>query len=169
MGSLILAGIVVAIALGAMGFHRRSGVRTASRVILGLLFVVTAVVTAALLYGSVALEDKGGGVLILFAIPTGLVAWFSGYALFAGARHESYFDESVPEKIRFNLAEHDTALAELRASIERKRAEKDRFWISGRRRDALRAEIERESALLRNLATLRPALEHPATYAQDER
>lgn len=168
MGSLTLLAVVVAIVLGAMGFHRRSAVRTASRIVLGIVFLVTAVLTAALLFGSVALADKGGGVLALFAVPTGLVAWIAGRALFSGVRHEAYFDQPVAEKIRYNLAEHDAAIAGLRSSIERKRAQVDSFWTSGRRRDRLRAEIARETELLRALPTLRPALERPETYQQDE-
>jgi hypothetical protein len=168
MSTLTLLVVLAALVLGALGFHRRSGVRKATRIVLWIVFLAAAGITAVLLYGSVALADKGGGVLGLFAVPTGIVAWIAGYALFSGLKNEAYFDLSVPEKIRHNVAEHEAAIAQLRASIERKRAEKDRFWTSGRRRDQLRAEIERESELLRELPKLRPALERPETYAEDE-
>jgi hypothetical protein len=168
MSSLTLLVVLAALILGALGFHRRSGVRKATRIVLWIVFLAAAGITAALLYGSVALADKGGGVLGLFAVPTGIVAWIAGYALFSGLKSEAYYDLPVAEKIRYNLAEHEAAIAQLRGSIERKRAQVDSFWTSGRRRDELRAEIEREAELLRALPKLRPALERPETYRQDE-
>lgn len=168
MGTFMLVAVAIAVLLGAMGVYRKAGVRSTGRLLLGILFALSASATATLLYGSFALSSKGGGVLVLFAIPVGMVAWIAGYFLFASVKHERYYDLSTEEKIRHNLAQHDKMVADLRASIAKKMAESNKFFISGSRRDRLRREIEQEREMLANLPKLRPALERPETYQGDE-
>jgi hypothetical protein len=88
MGTFMAVAIGIAALLGAMGLYRKAGVRSTGRVLLGIFFALSASATLTLLYGSFALASKGGGVLGMFAIPPGIVAWITGYLLFASIRDE---------------------------------------------------------------------------------
>lgn len=93
---LILAAAITLV-LGVLALSSSSNLRTTARLMLGLFFLTTTVATAALLYGSVAWGDRGAGVLGLFAVPTGLLAWFSGTLFFDGSRIEKYYTQQPDE------------------------------------------------------------------------
>lgn len=154
--------------LALLSFSGKAAVRKTARIGVGIVFAVTLLLAVALAVGSVVLSSRGGGVLVLFALPPALVAWISGKAFFASVDHEAYFDLTVPQKIAHNLVEHDALRAQLEASVARKKRERAKFWTSGRRRAALGREIAQELETLRELPKLRPALENPRTYAGDE-
>lgn len=168
MNEVVLVLLAAAIALGVLGIHWKSGIRSVARVILGILFTLSLLTTVALLVASVALSSRGGGVLFLFALPAAIVTWISGSLLFASLKGERYFDLSVEAKISHNLTSLERSLADLRASIAAKTAQRERFWIGARRRAQLDREIARERDLLENLPRLRPGLESPEAYGRDE-
>jgi len=168
MGTLVVAVVVVVIVFAILGAHRKSAIRRTGRVALGVLFALSLLVTLALAAGSIALSDKGGGVLFLFALPAAFVSWLVGAAFFGSVRNERYFDLTVDEKTRHNLASLDRSIEDLRASIGAKTAERARFWTSAKRRAQLDRELRHEREMLARLPQLRPALEKPETYANDE-
>ncbi len=168
MTTIVIVLLAAAIALGVLGIHRRSGIRTAARVVLGFLFALSVLATLALLVGSIALSSRGGGVLFLFSLPAAVVSWVAGSLFFASLKGERYYDLGVEEKIRQNLTSLDQSLADLRTSIATKSAERGRFWTSAKRREQLGREIERELELLENLPRLRTGLARPEAYAEDE-
>lgn len=168
MSTFVLVLLVAAIALGILGIHRKSGARAVARLVLGLLFTLCAGATLALLVGSVVLSSRGGGVLFLFALPAAVISWVTGSMFFASWKSERYYDLGVDGKIRQNIASLDQSVADLRASIAAKTAERERFWISARRREQLAHEIEREREQLERLPLLRAGLARPEAYEQDE-
>jgi hypothetical protein len=158
----------IALLLGLLASHRKASVRSTGRFFLGFLFALSLAATLAILYGAFALASKGGGVLTFFAVPSGIVAWITGYMYFGTRKDEQYFDLSTEEKIRHNLAQHGETVANLRASIAKKTAARNKLFVSHGQRDRLRREIEREQELLQRLSLLRGALEQPETYAGDQ-
>lgn len=168
MTTIILVLLAAAIALGVLGIHWKSGIRTVARLVLGFLFALSVLATLALLVGSVVLGSRGGGVLFLFALPAAVVSWVTGSLFFASLKGERYYDLGVDEKIRQNVGSLDQTVADLRASIAAKTAERERFWTSTKRREQLGREIERERELLERLPQLRAGLARPEAYAQDE-
>jgi len=162
-----IVGLIL-LGLALLSFSGRSVVRKTARIGVGIVFALTLLLAVALVVGSVVLSSRGGGVLVLFAIPPALVAWISGQAFFASVEHEAYFDLTVSQKMAHNLAEHDALHARLEASVARKTQEHAKFWTSARRREELRREIAQELKTLSELPKLRPALEDPRTYAGDE-
>lgn len=168
MGSLTLLGALAALLLGATGLYRKSAVRSTARFVLAVFFFLFALATAALLYASFALADRGGGVMFFFALPLGIVAWIMGYSLFSSLQHESYYDKTTDEKIAHNQASLDQTEAALRASIARMTDERGKFWTSSKRRAELADSIAREREILGGLAHFRTALRRPETYEGDE-
>ena len=160
--------LAAALALGVLGIHRKSGFRTAARMGLGFLFALSVLATLALLVGSIALSSRGGGVLFLFSLPAAVVSWVAGSLFFASLKGERYYDLGVEERIRQNVTSLDQSLADLRTSVARKIAERERFWTSAKRREQLGREIARELELLENLPRLRAGLARPEAYAEDE-
>lgn len=163
-----MALLAAAIGIGVLGMHWKSGPRTLARVILGFLFALSVLATLALLVGSVVLDSRGGGVILLFALPAAVVSWVTGSLFFASLKGERYYDLGDEEKIGQNVASLDQSLADLKASIAAKTAERERFWTSAKRREQLRREIQRERELLELLPQLRAGLARPEAYAQDE-
>lgn len=169
MSSITVIGFVAAVVLGFLALYHRSAVRTAGRFLLAVLVLLSSASTLALLYGSFALGQKGGGVLIFFAIPFGIVAVISGFVLLNGVREQrDYYRLPVGEKIARNTEELERNIADLQASIARKSVERERFWISARRREQLDREIERERWQLQRLPLLRRPLQSPETYRDDQ-
>ena len=168
MDPLIIIGVFVAILLGALGLYRKSAVRKVARFVLGIFFVLCTLATLGLLYGSFALSRDGGGVLLLLAIPVGIVAWVAGSMFFGSVEHEGYYDKTIDEKIRYNVTQIDDGEADLRASISRKYAERGGFWLSAKRRQRLDQDIAHEQWLLEQLPKLRAPLLRPETYKDDE-
>jgi predicted membrane channel-forming protein YqfA (hemolysin III family) len=164
MENAMLVIVVAALLLGFFGWHRSRAVRAAARWISGVLFLVLLAATLALLYGSFAWSSKGGGVLILFALPLGVVTWIAGSAFFSSAQAEDYYDLPTEEKMASNLASLDESLRELRESVARKIAERNRLFISSSRREQLRREIAHEQMMLEKLPQLRAGLEKREAY-----
>ncbi|WKZ12076.1 MAG: hypothetical protein QY320_13450 [Gammaproteobacteria bacterium] len=162
-----IVGLIL-LGLALLSFSGKSVVRKTARIGVGIIFALTLLLAIALVVGSVVLSSRGGGVLVLFALPPALVAWISGKAFFASVEHEAYFDLTVPQKMAYNLAQHDEIHAQLEASVARKKLERAKFWTSARRREELAREIAQETKRLNELPKLRPALEDPRTYAGDE-
>lgn len=165
--TITVIGIVIAVMV-MMALYHRSIIRTFGQLLLGLTFGTSTVATLALAYGSFALEQKGGGVLILFAIPAGIVAWITGYLFFAALKHERYYDLSVDEKIRYNVESLDASVTALHESIAKKTAERNRFWTGAKRRAELDRDIAREQWMLQKLPQLRTPLQQRETYKDDE-
>lgn len=168
VNTIILGVLVAAIALGVLGMHWKVGFRSIARVVLGILFGLSLIATLALVVGSIVLSAKGAGALFLLALPAAVVAWLTGSLFFAIGKAERYFDLSVDGKIGQNLASLDQTLADLRARIAAKTAERERFWTSAKRREQLDREIRNAHEQLARLPQLREALARPATYAKDE-
>lgn len=161
----MLTGIVIgALLLGFFGWNRRSAVRTAARWISGLLFFVLLAATLALLYGSIALSSKGGGVLLLFALPLGFVTWIAGSAFFSTGEAKTYYGLPPEQQMASNLASLEQSLQQLRESVARKTAERDRIFLNSRRRAQLTREIAHERMMLEKLPQLRAGLERRETY-----
>ncbi|MCC6641506.1 MAG: hypothetical protein IT386_10125 [Deltaproteobacteria bacterium] len=168
MDTIILGILAAAIALGLLGMHWKAGFRSIARVALGILFGSSLLATLALIVGSIALGSKGAGVLFLAALPAAVVAWVAGSLFFAVGRGARYFALDVDEKIEHNLTNLEQTLADLRASIAAKTAERERFWTSARRREQLAREIWHAREQLEKLPQLRDALARPEAYAKDE-
>jgi hypothetical protein len=165
----LFVAIVVAIALlGGCGLHHRRWLRRSGRWALLLVFVVTSLLTLSLLGLAAASAAKGGGVLLLFALPIGLVAAIAGGLWWASVGREDYHQLTTEQKIEHNLALHERTVAELERSIAQKLARRSRLFVSWQQRRQLDREIAAERAILERLPALRPALSSPATYAADE-
>lgn len=159
MGTALLVIVTLALVLGFFGWHRSSGVRAAARWISGVLFLVLLVATLALLYGAFALSSKGGGVLILLALPLGFVTWIAGSAFFSSGEAQRYYELPVEEQIEHNLAKIDESIRVLRESVARKTVERDKIFFNASRRARLTREIAHEQMMLENLPRMRASLE----------
>ncbi|HEY9035335.1 MAG TPA: hypothetical protein VIM96_01335 [Pseudomonadales bacterium] len=162
---LTLLGLIV---LSIIAIQRRSGLRRMGRVLLAVVFIVLLLATIALVVGSIVLHAQGGGVLILFALPFAVITWIAGTFFFTSLEHNDYYALSTAEKIRKNTDSLNTTITELRESIARKRAEKNKFLTSPRRRQQLSQEIAHETMMLAMLPAFEEGLKKPEAYAKDE-
>lgn len=168
MQDAFLIGFVLVVALACLGAWRRAPLRRIARAVLGLLFLLATALALLALYGSIALEAAGGGVLVLFALLLGGIAWVLGMAFFASRDSERYYALPVGEKIAENLRINDRMERDYRERLARKLAERERAWTSRARREKLDREIARLQELLAGIAAMRAAIRRPETYADDE-
>jgi hypothetical protein len=168
MGSFVIGGAIVAIVLMYFGLQRKSSLRSGARFALGILTTVSGGITAFLLYGSISWGNKGGGVLFLFALPTAFITWLLASALFASAKHEAYYDLPVDEKIAHNVALADGIEANLRKELTELMKEREKFFLSSRRRSEIDARMEQIRTQMKHMNTLRAAVQKKEIYAGDE-
>lgn len=159
MGSLLLVLVTIALVVGFFGWHRSSGVRATARWVSGLLFLVLLAATLAMIYGTFALSSKGGGVLILLALPLGIVTWIAGAAFFSSGEAERYYELPTEERGEYNRAKLDESLRMLRESVARKTAERDRIILNAGKRARLSREIAHEEMMIGNLTRMRASLD----------
>lgn len=160
--------IVLLFVLGGLSLYHRVGVRTTARAALGFFLALSISIALALIYASVRLSDRGAGVLVLLAMPVGIVAWILGKVYFASVKSEEYFGLTGNEKIASNLALHDAMVVKLEQDILSNTAKRSRFLISSRQRARLDQQISDAQETLANLAVLREALQKPETYRDDQ-
>jgi hypothetical protein len=169
MGGVFLGLAVLAFVLMYVGLQRKSALRSGARFLLSMLTILFGGVTAFCLYGAVAWSDRGGGVMLLFAVPAGFITWLFAAGLFASAKHEAYYDKSVDEKIAFNVALADeieaTQCMELAALME----ERERFWITHKRRTQIDIEITSIRDQMKHMDALRAGVQRPEIYQGDEK
>ena len=163
LGLWLLLGAVVLVA----AFFPARGVRAIAQVATGLVFAVCGLSTVALVVGGVALESRGGGVMLLFAVVPGLAAWLSGHFFFASRRYGALRQQPVEVQRAATIGAFDDTLDAGLARLARLESERGRFWTSRARRRRLEADIAHEERLLRLLPALGPAIEDLANYQQE--
>jgi len=160
----VLIVVVLAIAVMLLGWGRSRAARRVSRAIAFVGFAAFGLVCAASLYGMVALGDRGGGVLLFLALPTGFVAWLFLTAFTTSREVEAMEALPIDERmartnalLAVQLAEHERTIAEGEAKL-------GSFWITPGKRRRLREEVAHARLMLRGLRRMQPALEDPRSY-----
>lgn len=159
---LLLAAMVLVAA-----FFPVRGVRMVAQLVTGSLFAVCALGTLALIVGGIALESKGGGVMLLFAVFPGIGAWVSWHFFSASRRYGALRQQPVEDQRRATIRDFDETLDSGMARLSRLKSERARFWTSAARRRRLDADIAHEERMLGLLPALRPALDDLANYEQE--
>ena len=165
---LILGLVVVVLAVSFFGYSKSSGARTASRVVSFLIFAVFGVVAALSLYGSVALSRKGGGVLLIVALPCAFIAWLAFGSFTSSLAHESYFDLDVDGKIAHNQTLIDSQIREHDATIAENSEKLKSFWLTPRKRRRLRDDVRHARFMKRSLSAMKQNVADPSIYRGDE-
>lgn len=99
LDALISLCLIVAVLLATLGFWYRARVRRVARWILGTLFIAASSLTLGLVYLSIVTSRQGGGVLILVAMVTGIVAWVFGWFFFAIQDARRYYRQPLEERM----------------------------------------------------------------------
>ena len=168
MGKLTIGLVIAALVVGAFGYSRSSGIRKVSRIVsftLFLLFGVGAVVTA---YGSFALSDKGGGVLIFLALPLAFIAWLFFNSFSSSLEREPYFDLDVSGKISHNQSLIDSQIREHEETIAVNSKKVESFWLTPAKRRRLREDISHAQFMKRSLSAMKDTVADPQIYRDDE-
>ncbi|MFM7785370.1 MAG: hypothetical protein ACKPE6_12140 [Gammaproteobacteria bacterium] len=163
-GLAALAVAAIAVAL----FFPRASIRSVARFVAGGIFFASGLLSAALVVGGIALSAQGGGVMLLFAVVPGVVAWISGSMFFASRRYDALRRLPVEQQQRETLADFENTLEASLARLARLRAERNRFLTSPARRAQLDRSIAHEERLLGLLPLLRPGLEDVRNYEQED-
>ncbi len=160
--TILIVGIVVVLGLG---LSRSPALRRASRVVSFIGLTVFGLVAAASLYGMVALADRGGGVLILLAMPTGFIAWLFFNTFTAAREYEDLQSLPVGERIAHTNALLESQLREHERTIAENSEKVNSFWITPGKRKRLREEIAHSRMLIRGLTAVRPGVNDPNSYS----
>ncbi len=158
MSDLVL--LIVFIALGAvvLGSSRFRGLRLASRLLSLTGFLFFSIVTLACVYGMFALGDKGAGVLLFIAVPSGVIA-----ALFFFAPKSSWGTEAFArlppgEQLEQTRSGVDADIVRLEREIAAATAKLDRLWVPSSTRERLRREVTSNRRKLEELRKLQAAM-----------
>lgn len=165
IGSGLLA--LVAAVIGVALFVPTARIRAVAQIVSGAVCVVAGLLAAALVVGAFVLEKQGGGVMLLFAVVPGVIAWVAGGMFSASRRYSALRRLPVDEQQRQTLADYETTFEGGLARLARLRAERDRFSTSAARRAELDRTIAHEQGLLGLLPLLKPALDDVRTYEQE--
>lgn len=154
VSTIIFGTIALAAVLGFMGMLGGSGLRGVARALLGLMVLAFGALTLACLYGSVALSDRGGAVLIFLALPAGLLTWIA-MVFFSSVGDTGRFARMTPgEQRAYADTQFDAVRDSLEQSIAHKRKRLQGFWLRGAKRRSLQASLAAEESLLRETAML---------------
>lgn len=151
---LLVALVAVVVLVAGMSGSRR--LRGAARAIAFIGFALFGAIALASTYGMFALQDRGGGVLILAALPCAFLSWLFWGAFTSSREQEEFL--ALPEReqrdrtnllLERQIADHERTIAEHTARLQG-------FWITPRTRKRLRAEIGHSRAMIRGLTRMRP-------------
>lgn len=156
----ILVTLIMLVALGALvlGSSRFRGIRLASRWLSFAGFVLFGVIALASLYFMFILDNQGGGVLLLLAVPAGLVSalFFIGFTASLGA--ESLLALPLEQQLEQTQTGIDDEIRKLEQRIASAQARAGRFWSTAATRERLRQNIGRDQFMLAELRKLQTAL-----------
>ena len=162
-----LAALVI-IAVAALSFSRLPALRTLSKTVFAVLFAGFALLALALLVGSIVLAGKGGGVLILFAIPAGFLAWFFRGLYRATAELRRFREMTPDEQMHYNKENVPKVRRDLEAMIAAKTRKLEHGRLTRDERARLIEAIERERAMLATLETAAGRIGDPALYRRTD-
>lgn len=166
MGILTICALLVVVVLGLTGVLSRGFFSTLSRLLLLLVFVAFAALTLFLLYGTVAWSGRGGGVLFLFAIPAGVIAWIAFGMLSSSLTAKRYYDMPPEQQQQFARETFDQTRNTFTKTIEENEQKLKRIWLRPDQRRRLQREIEEAMAHLRSIEMMeqryRNAVSDPA-------
>lgn len=106
-----LATLVVA-AVGVALFFPRARIRAVAQVVTGGVMVVAGLLAAALVIGSFVLEAQGGGVMLLFAVVPGVIAWIAGSMFSASRRYGALRRHPVGDAPRETLRDFEATFTD---------------------------------------------------------
>ncbi|MCL4777166.1 MAG: hypothetical protein KJ054_06625 [Gammaproteobacteria bacterium] len=158
MSDLVL--LIVFIALGAvvLGSHRFRGLRVASRVLSVVGFLFFGLISLACVYGMFALGDKGAGVLLFIAVPSGVIAALFFFALKSSWGTEAFARLPPGEQLEQTRSGVDADIVRLEREIAAATAKLDRFWVPSSTRERLRREVTSNRRKLEELRKLQAAM-----------
>jgi len=119
---------------------------------LAVATLVFGAITLLLLVGGFGLDDRGGGVLLLFVIPAGLATVLAGLALatiWGSLPRAGIRPDEVERDGRNALAQWQ---ADLEADLREREARLETAWMMPAKRRALEAELRRRRELYAELA-----------------
>ncbi len=158
MEDLFVALVFIALIVLALGAGPARGLRRASRVVALVGFAFFGLVTLACLYGMIVLDDRGGGVLLFIAVPSGIIAWLFLHA-FLGSRETEAFAALPPAEQQARTHEQISGeIVALERRIAAADAGRDRIWISTKKRERLRREAASAREQLAGLRRIEQAL-----------
>lgn len=142
MGILTICALILVVSLGLAGVLGRGFFSTLSRLLLLLLFLIFAALTVFCLYGAVAWDGQGGGVLFLMAIPAGIITWIAFGMLMSSITANRYYDMPPDQQRQFARETFDDTRKTFMKMIEENEQKLKRFWL----RPDKRRRLQRETA-----------------------
>lgn len=151
MGILTICILVLVVVLGLTGVLSRGVFSTLSRLLLLLVVVAFTALTLFLLYGTVAWSGRGGGVLFLFAIPAGVIAWIAFGMLSSSLTASRYYDMPPEQQQQFARETFDQTRSTFMKTIAENEQKLKQFWLRPDQRRRLQGEIAEAMAHLRSI------------------
>lgn len=149
MGAAMAVCLLLALAAGGLVW---GWLRGPLIVALALVTLAASAVAVLLLVGGFALEDRGGGVMLLFVIPAGLVALLAGLGLSAVWGSLPVRGATPAQVERAGRVAMDQWQADLDADLLRREAQLQSRWMLPGKRRALEAQLRERRLLQAELA-----------------
>lgn len=161
MEKLILTLVLIAFATVVLGSGPARGLRRASRVIGLIGFTVFGLITLACLYGMATLGGRGGGVLVFFAIPSGIIAGLFLHAYSGSRATEAFITRPPAEQQARTREQMSSEIVALERRIVTAEARLERIWIGEKRRQQLRREAANAREQLDGMRRIEQGLSNP--------
>lgn len=149
MGAAMAVSLLLALAAGGLVW---GWLRGPLIVALALVTLAASAVAVLLLVGGFALEDSGGGMMLLFVIPAGLVAVLAGMGLSVVWGSLPVRGATPAQVERAGREAMDQWQADLDADLQRREAQLQSRWMLPGKRRALEAQLRERRLLQAELA-----------------
>lgn len=161
MANLFVFLVTAALLLLVFSSAQRTGLKLLARILALVGLLLFTVLCGVLLFGAFYLERQGAGVLLLLAIPAGIVAalFWVAFRATSGAEHEQGF------VAQFEQTESDinSEILRLEQRIAQMQKKSERFWLSAKEREKLRLSLINQQQQLHGLKQISSALNQRRT------
>lgn len=154
MSAAITVSLLLALAAGGLLW---GWLRGPLIVALALLTSAASVVVVLLVVGGFALESRGGGAMLLFVIPAGLLAVLAGMALMVVWGSLPMRGATPAQAERAGREAMAAWQADLEADLLRREAQLQSRWMLPGKRRALETQLRERTFLFAQLARERPS------------
>lgn len=161
MANFFVFAVTAALLLVVFSSAQRAGLKLLAHIFALVGLLLFTLLCAALLFGVFYLERQGAGVLLLLAIPAGIVAalFWVAFRATSGADHEQ---GSVAQ---FKQTESDinSEILRLEQRIAQMQKKSERFWLSAKEREKLRLSLVNQQQQLHGLKHISSVLNQRQT------
>lgn len=165
MSTVVLFLAFLALLMLVAGSSRIPAIRLASRIVSLLGLSLFGLITLASVYAMFTLGGKGGGIFLLVAIPSAIIAALFLYSLTCSQATERFVELPPRVQAQQTRVGIDQEIFRLQARLADAEGKVHDFWLTPATRQRLRRSIAADKMMLVRLRELQSAL--PASAAAD--